>query len=232
MNKRHVFGAVAALILINGCSAEEPKKQTAPVLNTDDQKFSYFVGLQVGQNLNQNGLDKLDMKSFNMAIEDVMAGRQPRLTEEQLRASVEAYQKKRQDEMVAAADKNMKAGQEFLSKNKAAAGVVTTASGLQYKVLKEGTGKKPGPQDTVVVHYRGTLLDGTEFDSSHKRGEPATFQVGQVVPGWQEALQLMPAGSKWQVWVPSDLAYGPQGAGGTIGPNQTLVFEIELQEVK
>ena len=134
--------------------------------------------------------------------------------------------------MAIAGDANKKEGDEFLAQNKTKEGVVTLPSGLQYKILKEGTGPKPSVSDSVVCNYKGTLIDNTEFDSSYKRGQPATFPVGQVIKGWTEVLQLMPVGSKWQVFVPSDLAYGPRAPGGTIGPNATLIFEIELLSIQ
>jgi FKBP-type peptidyl-prolyl cis-trans isomerase FklB len=134
--------------------------------------------------------------------------------------------------MAIAGDANKKEGDAFLAANKTKEGVVTLPSGLQYKILQEGTGPKPTASDTVVCNYRGTLLNGTEFDSSYKRGQPATFAVGQVIHGWTEALQLMTVGSKWQLFIPPDLAYGPRGAGNDIGPNATLVFEVELVSIQ
>ena len=139
---------------------------------------------------------------------------------------------KQQAKMQEAGAANLKAGQDFLAANKTKEGVVTLPSGLQYKILTEGTGPKPSADDSVVCNYRGTLLDNTEFDSSYKRGQPTTFQVGQVIRGWTEALQLMPVGSKWQLFIPPDLAYGPRGAGANIGPNATLIFEVELLSIQ
>jgi len=140
--------------------------------------------------------------------------------------------KKQQAKATEASDTNKQVGQKFLAANKAKEGVVTLPSGLQYKIIKQGDGPKPTASDTVVTNYRGTLIDGTEFDSSYKRGEPATFPVGQVIKGWTEALQLMPVGSKWQLYIPSDLAYGERSPGGEIGPNSTLIFDIELLSIQ
>jgi FKBP-type peptidyl-prolyl cis-trans isomerase FklB len=158
------------------------------------------------------------------------------LTEEQARTAIMELKKeivqKQQEQMAALAGKNSAEGQAFLTKNKTAEGVVTLPSGLQYKILKAGEGKKPGLDDTVSCHYRGTLINGTEFDSSLKRNEPTSFPVKGVIKGWTEALQLMPVGSKWQLFVPPNLAYGERGAGGAIGPNATLIFEVELLSIK
>jgi len=148
-----------------------------------------------------------------------------------MRVAATAYQNELNSEKLAAAEKNKVAGDKFLEGNSAREGIVVLESGLQYRVVESGAGESPTETDTVVVHYRGRLLDGTEFDSSYSRGEPAEFGVGQVIPGWQQALQLMPVGSKWEVWIPASLAYGTEGTGG-IGPNETLHFEIELIEIK
>jgi FKBP-type peptidyl-prolyl cis-trans isomerase FklB len=200
-------------------------------LNNEKQKFSYAVGIQVGQNLKRQNLD-YDATALSQGIQDALAGTTPKLSDAQMRAAMEAVQKKELEKREAAAKKNLAAGHAFLAENKKKAGVVTRESGLQYKVVKDGKGKQPKATDTVQVHYRGTLLNGTEFDSSYQRGEPATFPVNGVIQGWQEVLPLMREGAKWQVWIPSDLAYGARGAGGAIGPNETLVFEIELLAVK
>ena len=151
---------------------------------------------------------------------------------EEMQAAVMEMQKSQQAARQAKGEKAKKAGEDFLAANKKKKGVQTLKNGIQYKVIKKGKGAKPKASDSVVAHYKGTLIDGTEFDSSYKRGQPATFGVGQVIQGWQEVLPLMAAGSKWQVFIPSDLAYGPRGAGPNIGPNETLVFDIELLEVK
>ncbi len=200
-------------------------------LKSEKQKFSYSVGIQVGNNLKRQNFD-YDPKAVAQGIQDALAGSTPKLTEAEMRAAIEAQQRQEMAKREAAAGKNLEAGKAFLAENKKKAGVVTRESGLQYKVLQDGKGKQPKATDTVSVHYRGTLINGTEFDSSFKRGAPATFPVNGVIQGWQEVLPLMKEGAKWQVWIPSDLAYGARGAGHNIGPNETLIFEIELLAVK
>lgn len=206
-------------------------KEPAGGLKTDKQKFSYSAGYQIGQNLKRQNLD-LDSRAFSQGAQDAITSAKPRLKPEEMQAAFQAQQKKDMEKQAATAKKNLDAGQAFLEANKKKDGVVTLASGLQYKVITEGKGKQPKDADTVVAHYRGTLINGTEFDSSYQRNEPATFPVGGVIKGWQEALPLMKEGSKWQVYIPSDLAYGPRGAGGEIGPNEVLIFDIELLSVK
>lgn len=206
--------------------------QDAPPLETVDQRFSYMVGLQLGQRMMEQGLGKtLDVDAFAQALRDTFAGEKPRLSMEEMQATVKEVQALRDQEQQEKTGKAQAEGKAFMAENMKKDGVQTTASGLQYTVVTAGTGEKPLAADTVQVHYEGRLLNGTVFDSSYARGEPATFGVGQVIPGWQEALQLMPAGSKWEVWIPSELAYGEQGAGGDIGPNETLNFTIELIEI-
>lgn len=169
-------------------------------------------------------------------LRDTLEGAKPLLTDSEAETALNQLQtalKAKQDaERQKMGDANMKEGQEFLAANKTKEGVVTLPSGLQYKILTAGTGPKPAASDTVVCNYRGTFINGTEFDSSYKRGQPATFPVGGVIKGWTEALQLMPVGSKWQLFIPSDLAYGSRGAGGAIGPNATLIFEVELISIQ
>jgi len=206
--------------------------QDAPPLETVDQRFSYMVGLQLGQRMMEQGLGKtLDVDAFAQALRDTFAGEKPRLSREEMQATVKEVQALRDQEQQEKTGKAQAEGKAFMAENMKKDGVQTTASGLQYTVVTAGTGEKPLAADTVQVHYEGRLLNGTVFDSSYARGEPATFGVGPVIPGWQEALQLMPAGSKWEVWIPSELAYGEQGAGGDIGPNETLNFTIELIEI-
>jgi FKBP-type peptidyl-prolyl cis-trans isomerase FklB len=200
-------------------------------LSTDKQKFSYTVGFQIAQNIKQRGLD-IDVKALTQAIDDQLSGKAPRITMAEMQSAMAAFQAKQMEARMAMAAKNQQVGETFLAENKKKDGVVALASGLQYKVIQKGAGKKPTSNDTVVVHYRGSLISGQEFDSSYSRGQPATLEVGGVIQGWQQALQLMPVGSKWQVVIPSDLAYGARGAGDSIGPNETLVFEIELVEIK
>jgi FKBP-type peptidyl-prolyl cis-trans isomerase FklB len=204
-------------------------------LKTDREIASYAMGLQFGvqmmRSLAQQPVD-LDHRAIAMAIEDVLLQRTPRFTNDELRGAMEVMQAAAVAEHAEKAETNLAASKAFLEKNKIAQGVVQTESGLQYVQLEPGAGGPPKEDDQVVVHYTGTLLDGNEFDSSHTRGEPATFGIRQVIPGWQEALLLMQAGGKMKVFVPPDLAYGEQGAGSIIGPNQALVFDIELLEIK
>jgi FKBP-type peptidyl-prolyl cis-trans isomerase FklB len=206
--------------------------QDGKALKSEKDRLSYTLGHQIGQGLKRDGFD-VDPAIVAQAIGHAQSGARPALTEEEMRAVITASREKRMQAQKEQAAKNLKAGQEFLTANKTKKDVVTLPSGLQYKVLKAGSGDKPKATDTVTVHYRGTLLDGREFDSSIKRGQPATFPVNGVIKGWQEALPLMTVGSKWQAFIPADLAYGTHGAaGGGIGPNETLIFEIELLSIK
>jgi FKBP-type peptidyl-prolyl cis-trans isomerase FklB len=205
-------------------------------LKTQKDKVSYAIGLDIGTGLKKNEVD-VDPDILVKAIKDTMAGNKPLMTEEEVKTTMTDFQKdlqaKQQERMKTQSDKNKKEGEAFLAKNKTKDGVKTLPSGLQYKVITAGKGKSPKASDTVTVQYRGTLIDGTEFDSSYKRGQPATFPVGGVIKGWTEALQLMKEGSKWQLFIPSDLAYGPNGTqGGPIGPNAVLIFEVELVSIK
>lgn len=200
-------------------------------LATTEQRLSYGIAYGLGQRMKADGVP-LDASSFGLGLSDALDGKDSRMTEEEIAAEMQAYQEQASAESEAAqgalGEANVAASAAFLAANAAEEGVVTTESGLQYKVITEGTGPKPTADDSVEVHYRGTLTDGTEFDSSYSRGETVTFGVGQVIPGWTEALQLMPVGSKWELAIPADLAYGAGGAGQVIGPNAALVFEVEL----
>lgn len=200
-------------------------------LSTDKQKFSYAVGLQVGQSLLRQGID-LDVNAFTLAVQDAVNGHQPRLTMEELRTVLQHEQQRMEAKQAALAKKNAEAGKKFLAENKKKKGVVQTASGLQYEILKKGTGPKPTKDSTVTVNYKGMLIDGREFDSSARHGEPATLEVSKVIKGWQEALPMMSQGAKWRIFVPPQLAYGDRGAGQVIGPDETLVFDIELLKVQ
>jgi len=205
-------------------------------LKTQKDKASYAIGLNIGKSMKKDAVD-IDTSILLRGLKDGLAGSKPLLTDDEARASMVALQtdlrKKQEEKMLVQGEANKKAGEAFLSENKTKDGVVTLPSGLQYKILTEGTGPKPAATDTVVCNYKGTLLDNTEFDSSYKRGQPATFPVSGVIKGWTEALQLMPVGSKWQLFIPSDLAYGARGGpGGGIGPNATLVFEVELMSIQ
>jgi len=200
-------------------------------LDTDKKRFSYFVGLQVGQQIKNDGIE-LDEAAFVAAIKDVAAGATPRLSQAELQATLQRVQQQRAADAAKAGESNLLEGQRFLAENKEKAGVKVTASGLQYKVINAGSGAKPKGTSTVEVHYRGTLINGTEFDSSYSRGQPATFPVNGVIQGWTEALQLMQEGAKWQLFIPSELAYGSRGTGADIGPNSTLIFDVELLQIK
>lgn len=208
--------------------------KTAPLpLTTAKAKASYAIGMSMGKGMKAQDVD-VDPQILARGLKDALAGK-TQLTDEEAQAALTQLQNDVRARMEAkakvAADENKKMGEAFLAANKAQAGVVTLPSGLQYKIVKEGTGPKPNAADTVECQYRGTLLNGKEFESSAKHGQTAKFGVGQVIKGWTEALQLMPVGSKWQLWIPSDLAYGPRAAGPDIGPNSTLVFEVELVSI-
>lgn len=191
-------------------------------------KISYALGLSIGNNFITSGIKKVNLEVFLKGMKDVMEGATPEMSYDEAKEVMNDYFSKLQDERL---DLNLKAGEEFLAVNKNRPGVVALPSGLQYEILKEGNGPKPSATDQVKCHYHGTLIDGTVFDSSVERGQPATFGVNQVIPGWVEALQLMPTGSKWKLFIPSNLAYGKSGAGQTIEPNSTLVFEVEILEI-
>jgi len=213
-----------------------PAKSAAPAtLATEKEKESYALGLNIGSSFHKQGLD-LDSPSLLHGMKDALSGATPLLTDAEVEAALKDLRaevtKKQDEEAQKAGEANMKEGEAFLAANKTKDGVVTLPSGLQYKIVTAGTGAKPAKEDTVVCNYRGTFINGTEFDSSYKRGQPAEFPVGGVIKGWTEALQLMPVGSKWQLFIPPDLAYGKRGAGGAIGPDQTLVFDVELISIK
>jgi len=212
-----------------------PASQSNSALPTQKDKVSYAIGMNIGTNLHRQSVD-VDPKVLQQGLEDSLAGGKTLLSEDEARATLTEFQnemrQKQQEKMKQAGETNKKEGDAFLAANKAKADVVTLPSGLQYKILTPGTGPKPTATDSVVCNYRGTLIDGKEFDSSYKRGQPATFPVGGVIKGWTEALQLMPVGSKWQLFVPSDLAYAERGSGPDIGPNATLIFEVELLSIQ
>lgn len=199
-------------------------------LTTEQQKLSYAIGVLFGRNMSLEV--EVDNDVFLQGVRDVLEGQQLKLAPEEMREVVQRFQ----DQQVLArgeqASRNLEAGKKFLSDNAKKEGVATLPGGVQYKVLRAADGAKPGLQDTVVVHYKGTLIDGKEFDSSYRRGEPATIPLKNVIKGWQDAVTAMPVGSKWEIYVPAQLGYGEQGAGRDIGPNSTLVFEIELLEIK
>jgi FKBP-type peptidyl-prolyl cis-trans isomerase len=213
----------------------KPKGQSPLVLKTDKDKVSYALGMNLGANLKRDSVD-IDTAIFVRALKDTVAGGKTLLTESEARAALTQLQAavrgKQMEKMKLAGDANKKEGDSFLAANKTKEGIVTLPSGLEYKILTQGTGPKPAATDTVVCNYRGTLINGTEFDSSYKRGQPATFPVSGVIKGWTEALQLMPVGSKWQLFLPAELAYGERGPSPEIGPNSTLVFEVELLSIQ
>lgn len=198
-------------------------------------RISYALGLSMGNNFMASGIKTINVQDFADGVAAVYDGLAPKMSYDEAKAEIQNYfgemQKKQEAEAAKMAEINQKAGEEYLAKNSKRPEVKITESGLQYEVLTEGSGPKPEASDQVEVHYTGKLIDGTVFDSSVERGQPATFGVTQVIPGWVEALQLMNAGSKWRLFIPSDLAYGPNGAGGVIGPNQTLIFDVELLRV-
>ncbi len=211
------------------------KTATPLALKTSKDKFSYALGMRMGANLKKQEVP-VDPAILSRGLRDALSGGKTLMTDQEAQTALSDVQnelrKKQQEKMQAEGAANKKEGDAFLAANKGKEKVVTTASGLQYKILKEGTGPKPTASDTVVCNYKGTLINGTEFDSSYKRGQPATFPVNGVIKGWTEALQLMPVGSKWQLFIPSDLAYGERGPGPEIGPNSTLIFEVELLSIQ
>jgi FKBP-type peptidyl-prolyl cis-trans isomerase FklB len=223
-----------------------PKKPSAPktaptttaaplALKTPKDKASYAIGLNIGRSMHKDAVD-VDTAILSRGLRDGLTGRKALLTDDEMKVALTALsadvRKVQEEKMRQAGEANKKAGEAFLAANKAKSGVITLPSGLQYKILSAGTGPKPTSTDSVVCDYRGTLLNGTEFDSSYKRGKPVTFPVTGVIKGWTEALQLMPVGSKWQLFIPSDLAYGPRGPSPEIGPNATLVFDVELHSIQ
>jgi FKBP-type peptidyl-prolyl cis-trans isomerase FklB len=211
---------ILSLIVLLGFSSINAQN-----LNTEMEKVSYSLGVNVAKSVKVQGLESIDSDAIAKAFKDVFEGNTLEISEEEANIVLQDYFGKLANEKQKA---NVEAGQKFLDENAKRDGVVTTATGLQYEVLKEGSGDSPKETDNVTVHYHGTLIDGTVFDSSVDRGQPATFPVNGVIPGWVEALQLMNPGAKYKLFIPSNLAYGERGAGGAIGPNATLVFEVEL----
>jgi FKBP-type peptidyl-prolyl cis-trans isomerase FklB len=230
-------GAALLCLALMACQkAADPAPKAAPApqgprLDTDVARASYGLGYNIAGNVRNQYGTAIDVAAFRAGLDDRLADVDMRVSEEQVLAGLNALNEARETARASAATANLETSKTFLADNGKRAGVTTLPSGLQYEVLSEGKGRKPGPDDQVVTHYHGTLADGTVFDSSVDRGEPVTFPVSGVIRGWVEALQLMPEGSKWKLFVPPDLAYGDRGAGGRIGPNQALVFEVELIEI-
>jgi len=229
------FFMMFLLMFAFGCTAEEIKAAPESKLDTPKSRISYTIGANIAKDFKAQQID-VDADVLVQGLKDGLADKELRLTDEEMAAEIQNFQKEMQAKMVAEmealAASNKAAGEAFLAENAKKEGVTVTASGLQYKIIEEGSGDSPGPDDVATVNYRGTLVDGTQFDSSYDRGQPATFPVGGVIAGWTEALQLMKPGAKWQIFIPSDLAYGERGAGKDIGPNSTLVFDVELISVK
>jgi len=231
-----VAGAAIATLMNKG--SETAPADEALALESLTQKSSYVIGTDIGGRFSSQGLE-IDLDALSAGIGDAVAGNEPRLTEDEAKEALQAFVEQQQSKMAERqqsaqadrdrmAEQNRMEGVAFLEANQAKDGIVTTESGLQYKIVEPGDGTKPTAEDVVQVHYRGTLLDGTEFDSSYARGEPAEFPVTGVIAGWTEALQLMNEGAKWELYIPAELAYGERGAGGDIGPNAVLIFEVEL----
>lgn len=224
------FIYLTVLVFVSAAFAQQPAQ-----LKDEKDKVSYSIGLDIGNTFKKQSMD-INTDVLMSGLKDALSGSKPLLTEEEVKQTMTAYSKsmmeKQAEKSKEAASKNTGVGEKFLAENKTKEGVKTTPSGLQYKILQEGDGPTPKETDTVVTHYRGTLIDGKEFDSSYKRNEPATFPVNRVIKGWTEALQMMKVGSKYQLFIPSSLAYGERGAGQDIGPNETLIFEVELREIK
>jgi FKBP-type peptidyl-prolyl cis-trans isomerase len=229
MKPRWLAAATAALLLAGHASAQD-----APKLTNQKDKVSYSIGMDIGNNLKRQSID-VDVDLLAKGVKDALAGGETLLSDEEARETLVALQKelraKALERKKLDAEKNKKEGEVFLAENKTKEGVVSLPSGLQYKILRSGDGSSPKGTDTVETNYRGTLIDGTEFDSSYKRGQAAVFPVNGVIAGWTEALQLMKVGDKWQLFVPPELAYGERGAG-PIGPNSTLIFDVELLSIK
>jgi FKBP-type peptidyl-prolyl cis-trans isomerase FklB len=228
--KYFLITLLSVAFLFSVCYADER-------LDLKDQKDkeSYSLGYQFGQNLKSQGVE-INLDIYTSGIRDALGGKDSLMSQEEIRATIEELQKRvmaaRQKELKEKAEKNLSESKAFLEENKKKEGIKTLPSGLQYKILVEGSGKTPKSTDTITVHYRGTLINGSEFDSSYKKGQPSTFQVKSVIRGWSEALQLMKGGSRWQLFIPPELAYGESAGGGQIPPNSTLIFEVELISVK
>lgn len=219
---------MGAVVAFAACTPQGKDNAKNLEITSDADKFSYSLGMDIGKNVKDSDFDSLEVELMVQGLRDVINEGETKFTVEQSRQFVREYLTKAQQR---AAEANIQAGKDFLAENAKREEVTVLESGLQYEVMKQGNGPKPKATDKVKTHYHGTLIDGTVFDSSVERGQPATFPVNGVIKGWVEALQLMPVGSKWKLYVPSDLAYGQRGSGGAIGPNETLIFEVELLEI-
>jgi len=224
MNNLTKIAGIIALGILWSCEGQKSSSGEAPIQNELDS-VSYSLGVSVAKNVKSQGLNEINTDVLAQAFRDIFANKDPKINDQESQTLLNNYFQKL---AAATADKNKADGEAFLETNKGNDGIITLPSGLQYQVINQGTGPMPSRGDKVSTHYHGTLIDGTVFDSSIDRGEPVTFQVNGVIAGWTEALQLMAVGSKWKLFIPSDLAYGAQSAGGVIGPNSTLIFEIEL----
>jgi FKBP-type peptidyl-prolyl cis-trans isomerase FklB len=229
------FVVTIILLYLAGCAPEEANSSSAVKLDSTKNRISYTIGVNIGQDFKSQQMD-IEPDALLMGLKDTLAGKELQLTEEEMVQEIQNFQQEMQAKLVAEmeqqAAKNKAEGEAFLTENAKREGVVVTESGLQYKIIEPGEGEPPGPADVATVHYRGTLIDGTQFDSSYDRGQPAAFPVGGVIAGWSEALQLMKPGAKWQLIIPAELAYGDRGAGQDIGPNSTLLFDVELISVE
>ncbi len=220
--KKSLLPVLAAAFMVASCNAQN--KKTDIKMSSTIDSVSYGLGVAIGNNLKNSGFDSVKVEIMSQALKEVFEGKAT-MKQEDADRIIQGYMAEKEKMK---GQENTAKGKAFLDENKKKPGVQTTASGMQYIILKEGTGPKPGLNDKVTTHYHGTLIDGTVFDSSVERGQPASFPVSGVIPGWTEALQMMPVGSKWKLFLPSELAYGERGAGGKIGPNSVLVFEVEL----
>jgi FKBP-type peptidyl-prolyl cis-trans isomerase len=240
MKRLIILPALLVMALATACGQKESTTEVvdaapAVALDTTEERLSYGIAFGLGERLKADGVP-LDVAAFGLGLQHAFDGTEPLLTQEEIGQEMQSYQEKqsvsREAAAGAVAEENANTGAAFMMKNAEVEGVVSLESGLQYKVETMGDGAKPSATDTVEVHYRGTLLDGTEFDSSYARGSSVSFVLSQVIPGWTEALQLMPTGSKWQLFIPPQLAYGAGGAGASIGPNATLIFDVELIQIE
>jgi len=220
------ISTITVVTVLSFASCDAPVEEKAPIsMDNEVDKVSYSLGISVGENVKQQGFNDLNVDALAQAMKDVMNGAETQLNTQEANQTLQAYFGKLRESQDAIL---RKPGDDFLASNGQKEGIVTTESGLQYEIITEGTGEKPGPESKVTTHYHGTTLDGNVFDSSVDRGEPIQFPVNGVIKGWTEALQLMPVGSKWRLFIPSDLAYGPRGSGEKIPPHAALIFEVEL----